>query len=468
MTKNATSKRAAACVCRECGFTSAKWFGRCPDCSSWEVGEPPAAPGGAEVVTLAAARPPAARIVSGIGEADRVLGGGLVPGALVLLAGEPGIGKSTLVLQLLGALAAGGRKVLLVSGEESLAQVAARAARLGLDPGGVRALTATALPDIAQAFAAERPEVVVVDSVQTLADPATEGAPGAPLQVRACAGALGRLAKAGGAAVVLVGHVTKDGSVAGPKALEHVVDVVLLLEGERSGSLRLVRALKNRFGSCEETGVFAMSSSGLTPVPDPSALLLADRNPEAPGTVVFAGLEGNRPVLVELQALVAKACNPAQARRVALGVDGRRLVLLLAVMARRAGLQLGELDVFVAAVGGLAVREPAADLPLVLALVSALANVALPSDLVAFGEVGLTGEVRRVPGIERRLAEAARHGFARALVPPGSYEAPGGIEVVGVADLRAACGYLRRAAPRAGGNGGGGAPVLPLVGGFPT
>jgi DNA repair protein RadA/Sms len=347
---------------------------------------------------------------------DAVLGGGIVPGSVVLLAGEPGIGKSTLVLQLLDGLAAGGHPCLLATGEESLAQVALRAGRLQLPLDRLRAAASASLSAVLAASERERPDVLVVDSIQTLHDGGGDGAPGSVAQVRHCASALVAHAKTSGTAVVAVGHVTKEGAVAGPKVLEHVVDAVLTLEGERTGPLRVLRAAKNRFGSCEESGVLQMSGRGLAPVPDPSALLLAERAPGITGSIVFPRLDGSRSVLVEVQALVSGS-GLAHPRRVAQGVDPRRLDLLLGVLAERAGLRLDDKDVFVAAAGGLNVREPAADLALCLALFSATLKVALPGDVVALGEVGLGGEVRRIPGIGRRLSEAARHGFGAAIVP---------------------------------------------------
>ena len=373
---------------------------------------------------------------TGMVEVDRVLGGGVVPGSVCLLAGDPGVGKSTLVLQLLDGLRRAGRRCLLVTGEESLAQTAMRARRVGVDLGGLRAAASTSLDAVMAAAGRERAEVVVVDSVQTLSDPSLEQSAGSVVQVRECAATLVRYAKAEGTAIVLVGHVTKEGSVAGPKALEHVVDVVLTLEGERGGALRLLRAAKNRYGSCEEAGVLTMTACGLEGVADPSAMLLADRKPGAPGSVVFCGLEGSRPVLVELQALVADS-QLTQPRRVAIGVDARRMALLLGVMSQRDD-RLGRRDVFLAASGGVAVREPAADLGLCLAIHSAARAASLPEDLVAIGEVGLAGEVRRVPGLERRLSEAARLGFRRALVPPDAARRDCGMEITRVADLAGA------------------------------
>ncbi|HEX2049246.1 MAG TPA: DNA repair protein RadA [Actinomycetota bacterium] len=433
MTAPSRPSDAAQYSCSACGQGVARWVGRCPSCGAWGTVGERAGAGAVTVSTLARAAAAPERFSTGLPEVDRVLGGGVVPGAVVLLSGEPGIGKSTLVLQLLDGAARGGRRALLVTGEESLDQVALRAARLSVDAGALRAIATTALEDVVAAAAEERPDVVVVDSVQTLAAGDLDGAPGAVAQVRECAARLVRHAKATGAAVVLVGHVTKDGGVAGPKTLEHVVDVVVSLDGERGGVVRLLRAAKNRFGSCDETGVFVMGATGLEPVPDPSAMLLADRRAGVPGSVVFPGLEGTRPVLVELQALVAPT-PVVQPRRVAIGLDGRRVALLLGVLARRAGVSLASHDVFVAAAGGLDVREPAGDLGVALALASAAGDAPLDDDAVAFGEIGLAGEIRRVPGMERRLAEAARLGFRRALAPCGA-SAPPGIDVVEVRDL---------------------------------
>ena len=403
--------------CSECGYSSIKWFGKCPECDGWSTaGAATASATGsaAHVTTLAdvGADPP--RAGTGIGELDRVLGGGLVRGSAVLLAGEPGIGKSTLVLQLLDGLGRAGVDVLLLSGEESTEQVASRAARLGCAGGSIRIAASTSLSTALATCAEIRPAVVVVDSVQTLVNEELDQGAGSVTQVRDCVTTLVRMAKDTATTVVLVGHVTKEGSVAGPKTLEHVVDVVLSLDGERSGSLRLLRATKNRFGATDETGVFVMSAKGLEPVADPSALLLEDRREGVPGSIVFPSIEGSRPVLVEVQALVAPG---GAARRVAIGFDGRRLSVLTGVLSTRADLGLGDKDVFVAAAGGLTLREPAADLAVCLALLSAARDIPLDPGTVAIGEVGLGGEVRSVPSIERRLSEAARMGFTTALVP---------------------------------------------------
>jgi DNA repair protein RadA/Sms len=426
--------------CGDCGHNSSKWFGRCPRCGSWNTESESAAPV-SQISSLGPAAQPPGRIETGIAELDRVLGGGFVAGEVVLVAGEPGIGKSTLVLQLLDALGGSGRKTLLVTGEESPAQVALRASRLGVDGERIRATSQTAVEQIIDGSEQEGAEVVVVDSIQTVATSGLDHAAGSLLQLRDCTAELGRYAKSSGAVVVVVGHVTKDGAIAGPKSLEHMVDAVLSLEGERTTSLRLLRAVKNRFGSCEETGVFVMGRRGLEAVMDPSAMLLADRRAAGTGSVVFPALEGSRCVLIEMQALVAPTTLP-QPRRVAQGLEPRRLALLLGVTSKHLKLRLGSHDVFASAAGGIAVREPAADLAVLLALTSAAADVPVDAGLVAVGEIGLSGEVRRVPGVERRLAEASRLGFRSALVPRGCADVPSGLEPVVVDDVAAAVAHM--------------------------
>ncbi len=423
--------------CTGCGFSSPRWFGRCPDCGEWnsaaEVNQ-----GGSssavEVTTLADGRSDVERFSTGLAEVDRVIGGGLVLGGVSLLAGEPGIGKSTLVLQLIDGLLRLERRALLITGEESIGQVSLRAARLSVERERLRAAATASLVNVLALAAAEQPDVLVVDSVQTLENPELDQSPGSVVQVRECASALVRYAKSSGTCVILVGHVTKEGTVAGPKTLEHIVDSVLSLEGERTGTVRLLRATKNRFGSCDETGVFTMGERGLEAVGDPSAMLLADRRTGVSGSMVFCGLEGTRPVLVEIQSLVADG-SPPNVRRVPIGVDAKRLALLVGILHSRVELDLCKKDLFVAAAGGFVIREPAADLPLCLAIHSAARGHAVAEDLVAMGEVGLGGEIRRVPGLPRRLAEAARLGFRRALVPRGTVFAGPEIEVVEVADV---------------------------------
>jgi DNA repair protein RadA/Sms len=407
--------------------------GRCPACDAWNTlveeveraGRPSAAGAGAArpvpIVEVGAhgcaARP------TGIGELDRVLGGGLVPGSVTLLGGEPGIGKSTLLLQALASLAGRGARCLLVSAEESHHQVRARAERLGALPASLWLVSETALDDVVAHVEQVAPDVCAVDSVQALHDPELGSVPGSVAQVRECAQRLVQVSKSRGVATLLVGHVTKEGALAGPRLLEHVVDTVLSFEGDRHHALRLLRALKHRFGPTSELGLFEMVGRGLVGVPDAGAMFLADRQPGVPGSVVVPTIEGHRPLLVELQALVGPAAVPAVPRRSAQGLDGGRLALLLAVLDRRARLPLGGCDVYASAVGGVRVVEPGADLALVLALVSAHADVALPDDLVACGEVGLGGELRQVSQTPRRLAEAARLGFSQAIVPAS---APGG------------------------------------------
>jgi DNA repair protein RadA/Sms len=431
-------------VCQSCGNAVLRWEGQCRSCGEWNTlvetvirDEPRPRPtpvvgaaGGASPVALSRANgaPEAARRPVGIGELDRVLGGGLVAGSVVLLGGEPGIGKSTLLLQVAAGVAGGadgsgapdGTAVLYATGEESGSQVRLRAARLGLTVGTVaeriRVVAETSVGRIVDLARAERPGLLVVDSVQTVASDELDGPPGSVGQVRECALRLMELAKADGIPVVLVGHVTKDGSLAGPKTLEHLVDVVLSVEGDRTGGLRLLRATKNRYGSTEEVGVFEMADRGLVEVADPARAFLAEHDGPAPGSVVAPVLEGTRPLLVEVQALVAPTAAPSP-RRTASGIDGNRLALLVAVLGRRAGIGLSGHDVYANLAGGLTVTEPGLDLPLALALASSLRDRPLVEGTVAIGEVGLLGELRAVGGLDRRLREAARLGFTRAIVP---------------------------------------------------
>lgn len=356
---------------------------------------------------------------TGIGELDRVLGGGLVPGSVTLVGGEPGVGKSTLLLQVAAAMAMSGTTALYVTAEESMAQVRDRAQRLGGLDDRLLLAAETSVPAVVAQIVAARPALVVVDSIQTVHDPGLAAAPGSVTQVRAAAHALVEIAKTTDVAVLLVGHVTKDGSLAGPRALEHVVDTVLSFEGDRHHELRLVRAVKHRFGSTQELGLFALGGDGLVAVSDPSETFLSDRRTEESGSAVFPAMEGRRPLLVELQALVT-TCGGEHPRRTIRGLDPGRVALILAVLDRRLGLPLLRQDVFVSAVGGTTVVEPASDLAVAVAVASSLVDRPIPADVVVVGEVGLAGEVRTVSGLERRLVEAARLGFSRAVVPPGT------------------------------------------------
>jgi DNA repair protein RadA/Sms len=427
--------------CSACGGESPKWLGRCPACDEWgslvEERVVPAGGTGPSRGLAPTSRPtPIAEVElggagarsTGVPEVDRVLGGGLVEGSATLVGGEPGIGKSTLLLQVLAAMAAAGARCLLVTGEESAQQVRLRAERLGALAPGLYLAAETALPHVLAHVDDVRPHVLVVDSVQTLHDPELGSAAGSVAQVREGAARLVRLAKERGVTVLLVGHVTKEGSLAGPRVLEHVVDTVLSFEGDRHHALRLLRAVKHRFGGTHELGLFEMGDAGLVGVPDAGALFLADRHPGVAGSIVVPAMEGHRPLLVEVQALVGPTKLP-QPRRSAQGLDAGRLSLLLAVLQQRVGFPFHELDVHASAVGGVRVVEPGADLAIALALVSARTGVALADDLVACGEIGLGGELRQVSQTARRLAEAARLGFRRAVVPARA-EVPAGLEAV--------------------------------------
>jgi DNA repair protein RadA/Sms len=455
----AAGKPQSRYVCQSCGESFLRWEGQCRACSAWNslvetvVREPrrtstSSAPAGGFAQSTAlgsVAEPDVPRRPIGIGELDRVLGGGLVEGSVVLVGGEPGIGKSTLLLQAAAGIAASGATVLYATGEESAAQVRLRAARLGLldGPGrdGIRVVAEAEIGRIAEIARDERPQLVVVDSIQTATVGELEGPAGSVGQVRESALRLMELAKGEGIAVVLVGHVTKDGSLAGPKTLEHLVDAVLALEGERYASLRLVRASKNRFGSTEEVGVFEMGEAGMSEVTDPARAFLAEHDEPAPGSVVAPTLEGSRPILVEVQALVAPGLVGSP-RRTASGVDPNRVALLIAVLGRRAGIGLASHDVYVNLAGGLSVGEPGLDLPIALALASSHRDRPIRDRTVAIGEVGLLGELRPVAGLERRLREAARLGFRRAVVPRaahgGSLPEIAGMEIVAVPSLREA------------------------------
>lgn len=422
--------------CGECGTSTPRWAGRCPGCEAWGtlVEEVEAAPTRGREVALAGGSAPVALAdvdgaagapyPTGIGELDRVLGGGLVRGSVTLVGGEPGVGKSTLLLQVLASLAARGWRCLLVSAEESAQQVRRRAERLGAVRPGMWLVAETSMPGIRAAVRDLAPDVVVVDSVQTVWDPEVGSSPGSVAQVRGCAQALTAMAKADGPAVVLVGHVTKDGALAGPRVLEHIVDTVLTFDGERHHALRLLRSQKHRFGATGELGLFEMGDAGLQAVPDPSGLFLGDRRHGTAGSAVFPSMEGDRPLLVELQALVCPSSLAAPRRSVS-GLDGSRLALLLAVLQQRAQVNCLPNDVYVSAVGGVRVVEPGADLAVAMALASAKLGCALPPDLVVLGEIGLGGEIRQVAHTSRRLREAARLGYATALVPASAPDEPG-------------------------------------------
>ncbi len=417
-------------VCTECGGTSAKWLGKCPQCEAWNtlvesVADSTAKPryaqptrglvAGEAVMTLAEIdATDAERQPTGIEEFDRTLGGGIVAGGVVLIGGDPGIGKSTLLLQALDALART-MKVLYVTGEESGAQVALRSRRLGLGSSPVRVLAEIQLDKILATLESEAPSVAVIDSIQTVYSEALTSAPGSVAQVRECAAQLTRFAKASGTTIILVGHVTKDGALAGPRVMEHIVDTVLYFEGDTHSSFRLVRAIKNRFGAVNEIGVFAMTEKGLKGVSNPSAIFLSTHGDPVPGSCVLVTLEGTRPMLVEVQALV-DAGGPSP-RRLSVGLERDRLAMMLAVLHRHAGIAALDQDVFVNAVGGVRISEPAADLAVMLAIQSSLRGKPLPRGFVAFGEVGLAGEVRPAPRGQERLREAAKLGFSIAIVP---------------------------------------------------
>ncbi|MBW1989821.1 MAG: DNA repair protein RadA [Deltaproteobacteria bacterium] len=420
------AKARVSYVCGECGYTAAGWMGKCPDCGAWgSISERVAAPARASVLAETAAAPvPVSqvsaegetRLAVGVGELDRVLGGGLVPGSAVLLGGDPGIGKSTLMLQALGRLAGAGHRVLYVSGEESASQVRWRAERLGAVSDNLYVVAEIELSRILSMAEELSPQAVVLDSVQTLYSAESESAPGSVSQVRESAFKVVQAAKSRGFSAFLVGHVTKEGALAGPRILEHMVDTVLYFEGERSHAYRVLRAVKNRFGATDEIGVFEMAEAGLAEVKNPSAAFLSQRPEGAAGSAVAACLEGTRPVLVEIQAL-ASPSSFSSPRRTVLGLDANRVALLAAVLEKKAGLSLASQDLYVNVAGGLRVSETAADLAVCCAAASALLDRPLPPDLVLAGEVGLTGEVRGASRLDARLKEAAKMGFTRCLVP---------------------------------------------------
>ena len=440
--------------CSECGASSPKWQGQCPGCGEWNTlvesvaekstghrFESLAPTARLQTLSEIEARE-VDRVATGIGEFDRALGGGLVAGGVVLIGGDPGIGKSTLLLQALAHLS-GEHKVLYVSGEESGEQVALRARRLNLDTRGLQLMAEINLERILSTLQAEKPQVAVIDSIQTLWSDQLSSAPGSVAQVRECAAQLTRLAKQSGITVLLVGHVTKEGALAGPRVLEHIVDTVLYFEGDTHSSFRLVRAVKNRFGAVNELGVFAMTDKGLKGVNNPSALFLSQHGQDVAGSCVMVTQEGTRPLLVEIQALVDSAHgNP---RRLTVGLDAQRLAMLLAVLHRHAGIVCFDQDVFVNAVGGVKITEPAADLAVLLSITSSLKNKPLPSKLIVFGEVGLAGEIRPAPRGQERLKEAAKLGFTRALIPETNRpkQTIAGMEVIAVKRVEEAVARIR-------------------------
>jgi DNA repair protein RadA/Sms len=438
-------------VCQACGAVHAKWSGKCEACGGWntitEEGTVPPIGGGAPrrlrgrrfaLEDLKSEDAPPARLVTGITEFDRVCGGGLVPGSALLVGGDPGIGKSTLILQALGEFVRKGGRAVYISGEEALAQVRMRGARMGLSGAPLALGAATNVEDILATLEGGKPPgIVAIDSIQTLWTGALDAAPGTIAQVRTASFDLVRYAKSSGAALILVGHVTKEGQIAGPKAVEHLVDAVLYFEGERGHHFRVLRAVKNRFGPTDEIGVFEMTGKGLAEVANPSALFLGDRDSSAPGTAVFAGLEGTRPLLCEIQALVAPT-GYGTPRRAVVGWDTGRLAMILAVLDARAGLGISGSDVYLNIAGGLKIGEPACDLAAAAALVSSFGGEPLPRDSVFFGEISLSGDIRPVPQAEARLKEAAKLGFKQAFIPKGTKAEGAGLklsEVGNVADL---------------------------------
>jgi DNA repair protein RadA/Sms len=436
-------------TCSSCGASHTKWSGRCDDCGEWNtiVQETPLSTGPASkslgarrgstiaLTDLNSTEAPPPRTLSGMGELDRVLGGGLVPASAILVGGDPGIGKSTLLLQAAASFARKGLKTFYISGEEANAQIRMRARRLGLADAPVKLATETNLRDILTTLEAERPALAIIDSIQTIWADNVESAPGSVSQVRAAAHELTNFAKRRGVSVILVGHVTKDGQIAGPRVVEHMVDTVLYFEGERGHQFRILRAVKNRFGPADEIGVFEMTGRGLAEVTNPSALFLSERGTPSPGSVVFAGIEGTRPLLVELQALVAPTPH-AQPRRSVIGWDGGRLAMILAVLEARCGIPFTGLDVYLNVAGGMKISEPAADLAVAAALLSAREDVALPAETVIFGEISLSGALRPAPQTENRLKEAQKLGFTAAIAPAGGKTSTdGGMTLTRASDL---------------------------------
>jgi DNA repair protein RadA/Sms len=459
MPRTATKPSRPAYRCSECGWETAKWVGRCGKCQAWgSVAESTAPRGLTAAAPVSTAAVPIGRVsttesgfrASGVPELDRVLGGGLVPGAVILLAGEPGVGKSTLLLEVAAQTAKGRRRTLYVTGEESASQVRLRADRTGAIQDELYLAAETDLGAVLTHIEEVRPELLVVDSVQTIGAADTDGVPGGVTQVKEVAAALVRMAKTRNITTMIVGHVTKDGSIAGPRVLEHLVDVVLHFEGDRDSRFRMVRAMKNRFGPVDEVGCFDLSADGIVAVTDPTGLFVETQHVSVPGTCVAVTLEGRRPLLAEVQALVAPMIAD-RPRRTTSGVDGSRLAMILAVLQRHARMGLHQRDVFVSTVGGAKLVDPASDLAIAVAIASATCGRPTPRGVVAMGEIGLAGELRRVRGLEARLAEAARLGFAVAVVPPaerGQHSAPRertveGLKVYECHDLSTAISLLR-------------------------
>ncbi len=449
-------------VCSACGYESPRWYGRCPACEAWNSLEETMAASsealprqkekkqrggtGAQVLSIRDIEADdQMHQPTGMEELDRVLGGGIVEGSLTLLGGEPGVGKSTLLLQICSMLAQAGKTVLYISGEESARQIKLRAKRVGAGHEGLLVLAENAMDEIEDKLEKTAPDLVIVDSIQTMYRPEMASAPGSVSQVRECASLFMRYAKTNGCAIFLVGHVTKDGSIAGPRVLEHMVDVVLYFEGDYQREYRLLRAVKNRYGSVNELGIFEMTGEGMRAVDGASELLLSQRAKDASGSVVFCGMEGTRPVLMDIQALVAQSFYSSPKRTVN-GMDQGRVALLLAVLEKRAGLRLYNQDVYLNVAGGMSLNEPAADLAVCLAVASSLWDSALPMDLAAMGEVGLAGEVRSIPQLERRMAECKRLGFTKIMCPADRKLKGGqveGIQIIYVSSVAQAIGLLK-------------------------
>ncbi len=442
--------------CKECGFESSKWLGQCPGCKEWSTfTEEPVVKKSTNSSSVKITREPELlsnvkaeseqRIQSGIGELDRVLGGGIVHGSLVLVGGDPGIGKSTLLLQMCKEITARSKKVLYISGEESLSQIKMRAERLGVFHGELLLLCETNLDSIEESIHKYKPDIVVIDSIQTMTKEDVSSAPGSVSQVREATSALMQIAKGMGITVFIIGHVTKEGVVAGPRVLEHMVDTVLYFEGDNYASYRVLRAVKNRFGSTNEIGVFEMQGKGLVEVKNPSEFMLKGRPEGEPGSVVAASMEGTRPILVELQALVCRT-NFNMPRRTAAGTDYNRVNLLMAVLEKRAGIQLSDCDAYVNVAGGMKITEPALDLAVVTAILSSYRNIALDNKTVLFGEVGLTGEVRAVNMAEQRVMEAQKMGFEVCILPQANKEhmKVQSIKLIGVKNIQEVMGMLKR------------------------